>query len=65
MMADFEKLAHDARLAAQKWSEDWRYEFEERAAIKEIDGGIPRARATFEAFCEIRKRKQEWEAKGQ
>jgi len=32
---------------------DWRVEFEERAAIKEYDGGLPRERAEAEALAEI------------
>jgi len=31
---------------------DWRVWFEERAAIKEFDGGLPRERAEAEALAE-------------
>ena len=32
---------------------DWRVEFEERAAIKEYDGGLPRELAEAEALAKI------------
>ena len=32
---------------------DWRVEFEERAAIKEYDGRLPRERAEAEALADI------------
>jgi hypothetical protein len=32
---------------------DWRVEFEERAAIKEYDGGLPREQAAAEALAEV------------
>lgn len=35
-----------------QWDPDWRYRYEERAAIKEFDGGTPRARAEAEALEE-------------
>jgi hypothetical protein len=33
--------------------DDWRVEFEDRAAIKEYDGGLPRELAEAEALAEI------------
>ncbi len=32
---------------------DWRVEFEERAAIKEYHGGLPRERAEAQALAEV------------
>lgn len=37
-------------------SMDWRYEFEERAAILEYDGGLSREDADVEALVEIKRR---------
>ena len=39
---------------------DWRVEFEERAAIKEYDGGLPRERAEAEALAEIVTQMKNW-----
>ena len=35
---------------------DWRIEFEERAAVREHDGGLPRERAEAAALAEIAER---------
>ena len=35
---------------------EWRYEFEERAAILEYDGGLSREEADRQAFVEMQKR---------
>lgn len=43
---------------------DWRVEFEERAAIKEYHGGLPRERAEAQALAETVRLMRE-EAKGE
>jgi hypothetical protein len=37
----------------ERWPAERQDEWQERAAIKEYDAGLPRARAEFEAFREI------------
>lgn len=57
MTADETKLAAEARRAVERWPDDWRHQFEERAAIKEYDAGMSRAKAEFEAFWETKRLK--------
>jgi hypothetical protein len=46
--AEIVRILHPAK---DGWSaEDWRLYFEERAAIAEFDGGLPRAKAEAQAF---------------
>lgn len=46
--AEIVRILHPAK---DGWSaEDWRLFFEERAAIAEFDGGLPRAKAEAQAF---------------
>ncbi|MCA9715502.1 MAG: hypothetical protein H6713_09200 [Myxococcales bacterium] len=40
----------------RRWPDDWREAWEERAAIMEFDGGLPRARAELEAWRLLRDR---------
>jgi hypothetical protein len=36
-----------------EWSEELKYRYEERAGIREFEGGTPRARAEQEALKEV------------
>ena len=40
----------------RRWPDDWREAWEERAAIMEFDGGLPRALAELEAWRLLRDR---------
>ncbi len=37
----------------KNWPEDWRAEFEERAAIMEFDGGLSREDAEIQAYEDV------------
>jgi hypothetical protein len=43
----------DPGLSVEDLDPDWRVEWEERAAIREYDGGLPRARAEAMALADI------------
>lgn len=43
---------------AARWSEDWRVHWEERAAIREYDGGFDRDEAERLAFDEVRRQRE-------
>ncbi|HAU38881.1 MAG TPA: hypothetical protein DCX07_14350 [Phycisphaerales bacterium] len=45
-------LARYGEVSVESLPGDWRVWFEERAAIKEYDGGLPRERAEAEALAE-------------
>ena len=45
-------LAEDGTIGVDDLPGDWRVWFEERAAIREYDGGLPRERAEAEALKE-------------
>jgi hypothetical protein len=57
MSRDYTALAASAARAVAGWPAALRDEYEERAAIKEYDGGIDRSQAEFEAFSEINRRR--------
>lgn len=42
------------RKEVSRWTSRWRYEFEERAAIREFEGGQSRSAAEFDAYREVR-----------
>jgi hypothetical protein len=45
--------AGDAEQRSEREAERWRYDFEERAAIREHDGGLPRAEAEAAALLDM------------
>jgi hypothetical protein len=42
------------RKEVSRWTAQWREAFEERAAIREFDGGQNRSAAEFDAYREVR-----------
>jgi hypothetical protein len=45
--------ANDAGIRVEDLPVDWRFEWEERAAIREHDGGLPRERAEALALKDV------------
>jgi hypothetical protein len=57
-MNTFDFTKFDAARAIEKWPEDWRYEYEERAGILEYDAGYERREAEFRAYWEIERKRR-------